>query len=125
MRSVDPRAAEIMKTLAEFDASVDDAETALARRDWKRVETMLGTQHRLTHALANALDESRDDRPQTFTDEVNRRIQRISDRRADQLHRLIAFNHLVKARLTVISRAREMRRVHVVPDAPRILDLQQ
>ena len=114
-----------MTTLAEFDASVDEAETALAAREWKRVEALLANQHRLTHALANALDESRGDRPQTFTDEVNRRIQRISDRRADQLHRLIAFNHLVKARLTVISRSRDMRRVHVAPDAPRILDLQQ
>ena len=52
-----------MKTLAEFDASVEEAETALAQRDWNRVDALLANQHRLTHALANALDESREDRP--------------------------------------------------------------
>jgi hypothetical protein len=122
----EPCAAEITETIAEFDRSVAAADTALAARDWPQIEEMLDTQHRLTHALLNMLDETRDVRPQAFTDEVDRRIALISERRADQLRRLIAFNHLVKQRLTVISRAREMRRVNVIEQAPpRILDSMQ
>jgi hypothetical protein len=120
--SVNLPAAEIIETIAEFDRSVAAADTALTARDWPRIEAMLDTQHRLTHALLNMLDGTRDVRPQAFTDEVNRRIALISERRADQLRRLIAFNHLVKQRLTVISRTREMRRVNVIEQAPRILD---
>jgi hypothetical protein len=121
--SVNSRAAEIIETISEFDRSVAAADTALTERDWPRIEALLDEQHRLTHALYNALDETREIRPQAFTAEVNRRIALISERRADQLRRLIAFNHLVKARLTVISRTREMRRVNVVEQtAPRILD---
>jgi hypothetical protein len=124
--SVDPRAAEIVATMAEFDQSVEAADTALIARDWLRLDALLATQHRLTHAIANALEETRDTRPQAFTDEVNRRIGLISERRADQLRRLIAFNHLVKQRLMVISRTREMRRVNVeAQPPPRIIDSMQ
>jgi hypothetical protein len=124
--SVDPRAAQIMTTITEFEASVGAAETALIARDWPQIDALLATQHRLTHALANGLDETRDERPQAFSDEVNRRITLILETRADQLRRLIAFNHLVKERLTMISRSREMRHMHS-PDtpAPRILDSRQ
>jgi hypothetical protein len=124
--SVDPRAAEIMHVFAEFDASVAVAETALVARDWVQLDALLSDQHRLTHALANALEETRDARPQAFSDEVQRRLALISERRADQMRRLIAFNHLVKQRLVVISRVREMRRVNVETQPPaRILNLMQ
>jgi hypothetical protein len=124
--SVDPRAAAMMRTFAEFDASVAAADAALVARDWAQLDLLLSDQHRLTHALANALDETRGARPQAFSDEVQRRLALISERRADQMRRLIAFNHLVKQRLTVISRVREMRRVNVVSRPPaRILDLMQ
>jgi hypothetical protein len=124
--SVDPRAAEIIKTISDFETSVEAAEAALEARDWARVDALLAEQHRLTHALANGLDETSGQRPQSFTDEVNRRIRGISERRADHLRRLIAFNHLVKQRLTVISRGREMRRGNG-PSTPaaRILDTMQ
>jgi hypothetical protein len=108
--SVDPRAAQIIKLIVEFEASVADAETAFLARNWGRVDALLSTQHRLTHGLRNALEETAGERPQSFTDEVDRRIGGISERRADQLQRLIAFNHLVKERLTMIARSREMRR---------------
>jgi hypothetical protein len=124
--SVDPRAAEIIKIMVDFEASVETAEAALVTRDWAQLDSLLSTQHRLTAALANALDETRDERPQAFTDEVNRRLRRISERRADQMRRLIAFNHLVKQRLTIISRTREMRRVNVASQTPaRVLNLLQ
>jgi hypothetical protein len=124
--SVDPRAADIIATIAEFDASVAGADAALIGRDWPAVDAELTTQHRLTHALTNLLDETRDVRPQAFTDEINRRIDLIVERRGDQLRRLIAFNHLVKQRLALISRTREMRRVNVPARPPaRILDLMQ
>ena len=119
----DPRAAESVKTIAQFEHSVGEAEIALVARHWPRINALLSTQHRLTHALANLLDATHDERPPAFTEEVNRRIAAISERRADQLRRLIAFNHLVKQRLTVISRSREMRRVNVESrPPPRILD---
>jgi hypothetical protein len=121
--SVDPRAADIIETLAQFDASVAEADAALIARDWPQVDASLNTQHRLTHALANALEETRDARPQAFTDELNRRIRLISERRDDQLRRLMAFNHLVKQRLMVISRTREMRRGNVVEPPSRVLDI--
>ena len=124
--SVDPRAAEIIKIMVDFEASVQTAEAALVARDWGQLDSLLSTQHRLTAALANALDETRDERPQAFTDEVNRRLRGISERRADQMRRLIAFNHLVKQRLSIISRTREMRRVNVASRTPaRVLDLLQ
>lgn len=119
-------AAEIIKIMGEFEASVTEAEAALVLRDWARIDALLSTQHRLTHALTNALDESRDVRPQAFTDEVNRRLRGIVEKRDDQMRRLIAFNHLVKQRLTIISRSREMRRVNVDKrPAARVLDLLQ
>lgn len=126
MPPVDPRAAEIVGTITEFEASVAEAEEALVVRDWPQLDALLSTQHRLTHELANLLDATRDARPAAFNEQVDRRIAGISDRRADQLRRLIAFNHAVKERLTVISRTREMRRVNVASQPPsRILDLLQ
>jgi hypothetical protein len=122
----DPRVREIIETIVEFERSVAMAETAVVARDWPRIDALLADQHRLTHALANLLEETGDARPQAFTDEVHRRIGLISERRADQLRRLIAFNHLVKQRLMVISRTRDMRRVNVESQpAPRILDTMQ
>jgi hypothetical protein len=122
----DPRAMEIIQTIVEFERSVASADAALVVRDWPQIDELLSTQHRLTHALANLLEETHDVRSQVFTDEVNRRIGLISELRADQMHRLIAFNHLVKQRLVVISRVREMRRVNVESQpAPRILDTMQ
>jgi hypothetical protein len=124
--SVDPRAADIMQTLAEFDASVEIAEAALVERDWNRLDGLLSDQHRLTHALSNALEATRDVRPQAFSDEVQRRVQSISARREDQMRRLMAFNHLVKERLKVISRVKEMRSVNVLSQPPaRILNILQ
>lgn len=124
--SVDPRAAEIIKIIAEFEHSVLAAEAALAERDWEQIDALLGMQHRLTHALANLLEETRADRPQAFSDEVDRRVSRIFEQRAGQLRRLVAFNHVVKERLTVISRTREMRRVNVESQpAARIFDTLQ
>jgi hypothetical protein len=102
-----------MKTIVEFDESVSQAEAALVVRDWPLIDAALDRQHRLTHALANLLEETHGQRPPAFTTEVNRRLILISERRAEQLSRLVAFNHLVKQRLTMISRAREMRRVNV------------
>ncbi len=123
MPSVDPRAAEIIGTIVEFEQSVAEAEGALVIRDWPRIDALLSDQRRLTHALANALEATRDARPQTFTDEVNRRLGGITERRADQLRRLIAFNHLVNSRLTMIARSRGMRRSSAdTSPAPRILD---
>ena len=126
LRSVNVQPAEIVETLAEFDRSVAAADVALTARDWPQIDALLATQHRLTHALMNALDATRDVRPPAFSLEVDRRIGLIAERRADQLRRLIAFNHLVKQRLMVISRARDMRRVNVgAQPAPRILDTMQ
>jgi hypothetical protein len=122
--SVDPRATEIIKTIAEFEASVQEAEAPLAARAWDRVEKLLTDQHRLTSLLANLLDETRAVRPAAFSAEVDRRLQQISDQRADQLRRLIAFNHLVKQRLTMIAKSRGLRADQREPVA-RILDLRQ
>lgn len=126
MPSVNARAADIIEMIAEFDRSVAAAEASLSARNWTEIEALLDAQHRLTHALLNALEETRDVRPPAFTEEVKRRFTIITDRRADQLRRLIAFNHMVKQRLIVISRTREMRRVNVLKDQPpRILDSMQ
>ncbi len=124
MPSVDPRAAEIIKTITDFEVSVEAAEAALAKRAWKRVEKLLADQHRLTFALANLLDETRDIRPASFTAEVDRRLSKITAQRDDQLKRLIAFNHLVRQRLTMIAKSRAMRGYGRVPQA-RILDRHQ
>jgi hypothetical protein len=65
-------------------------------------------------------------RPAAFSAELDRRIASIKERRADQLRRLVAFNHLVRQRLTIISRSREMGRFSVASQAPaRILDTVQ
>jgi hypothetical protein len=121
--SVNTRAADIIEMIAEFDRSVTAAEISLSTRNWTEIDALLDAQHRLTHALLNALDETRDVRPAAFTEELTRRFTLITDRRADQLRRLIAFNHMVKQRLTIISRTREMRRVNVPEQVrPRILD---
>jgi hypothetical protein len=124
--SADPRARDIVAHIAQFEASVALAEPALAARDWKRLERLLSEQHRLTHALRNLLEETSDVRPAAFSAELDRRIASIKERRADQLRRLVAFNHLVRQRLTIISRSREMGRFSVASQAPaRILDTVQ
>jgi hypothetical protein len=122
--SVDPRAAEIIKAIGEFEASVQEAEGALLARAWERIEQLLANQHRLTSLLANLLDETSDIRPPAFSAEVDRRLQQITDQRADQLRRLIAFNHLVKQRLTMIAKSRPLRQYQSNSKA-RILDLRQ
>lgn len=123
MPSVNLRAVEIIETIAEFEQSIAAGDTALAARDWPQLEALLDAQHRLTHALLNKLDETRGLRPPAFNAEVDRRIGRAVERRADQLRRLIAFNHLVKQRLTAISHMREMRRVNVATNEPaRVFD---
>jgi len=120
--SVNPRAAEIIKTITDFEASVAEADAALAARDWPRIDALLARQHRLTHGLANLLEETAAERPPSFTDEVFRRIKRIFDQRDDQLRRLVAFNHLVKERLVIVSRSRELYRVTQGEKRPRLLD---
>jgi hypothetical protein len=115
----------MVRIIVEFERSVAAAEPALLDHDWKKVGALLSDQRRLTHALANALEETQAYRPQAFTDEVNRRIRGISDRREDQLRRLIAFNHLVHSRLTMMARAREMRRGSADVAPPRIVDTLQ
>ncbi len=126
LQSVDPRAAEIIKIMGEFEASVETAEAALVARDWGKLDTLLSVQHRLTAALANALDETRDERPQAFTDEVNRRLRRISERRAGPNAPSDCVQSLREATFEVISRTREMRRVNVASRPPaRVLDLLQ
>lgn len=123
MPSVDPRAAQIIRTIEALEASVAAAEPALAARDWPRLNDLLDAQHRLTAALSNALHETRDVRPPAFSDEVCRRLAGISERRDDQLRRLIAFNHLVKQRLTMMARSREMRRhTGSKSPAPRLIN---
>ncbi len=123
MPSADPRAAEIIKVVADFEASVDGAEVALVARDWVSVEAALSDQHRLTHALANLLEATQACRPAAFSEEVDRRMAGISERRDDQLRRLIAFNHLVTSRLSMMARARHLRRTGVdTRGASRILD---
>jgi len=120
---VDPRAGEIIRLIGELEASVEAAEPALVARDWKFIEERLSEQHRLTHAVANLLAETHDIRPAAFTAELDRRVERIKERRDTQLRRLMAFNHAVKSRLSMIARSREMRRVHVSSRPPaRIID---
>ncbi len=121
--SADPRAAQIIRLIGDLEASVEAAEPALATRDWEFVEERLSEQHRLTHAIANLLAETADIRPAAFTAELDRRVARVKERRDDQLRRLMAFNHAIKSRLSMIARSREMRRVHVSSHSPsRIID---
>jgi hypothetical protein len=121
--SVDPRAVEIVHTLGELEASVAAAEDALLVRDWAKIDGLLSDQRRLTQALQNVLEESVDDRPQAFTDEVHRRVAGVVQRRADQLRRLTAFNYGLGQRLKLVSQSREMRRVHTTDNSsPRIID---
>jgi hypothetical protein len=121
--SAEPRGADIVLLMNELERSVGAAEEALVVRDWPEVDGLLSRQRQLTIALRSVLEDTRLDRPVAFTNEVQRRAVAIFERREDQLRRLIAFNHAVGTRLSLIARSREIRRGYA-DDAskPRILD---
>jgi hypothetical protein len=120
LRSAEARGAEIVLLMTEFERSVAAADDG---RNWPQIDVLLSRQRELTIALLSALDATRSGRPVAFTNEVQRRAVAIFERRGDQLRRLIAFNHAVGSRLSVIARAREMRRGYGEDASkPRIFD---
>jgi hypothetical protein len=106
----------IVVLVGELERSVADAETALIARDWQHLGELLTEQRRLTHAVANAVDETNGQRPDGFDQEFQRRLKAIELKRADQMRRLQAFNSAVGSRLAVMARAKTMRRTLANPD---------
>lgn len=117
--------AEIVALVGELDASVVKAETFLLARDWEQLEILLADQRRLTHAIANGIALSNGQRPEAFDDELQRRLAAVQGRRADQMRRLEAFHHAIGSRLSVMARAKAMRRATrpvALLDRPALLD---
>jgi hypothetical protein len=123
LRSAEAPGTEIVVLMTEFERSVAAADDELVGRNWPQIDVLLSQQRQLTIALLRALEATRSERPVAFTNEVQRRAVAIFERRGDQLRRLIAFNHAVGSRLSVIARTRQMRRGYG-DDAskPRIFD---
>jgi len=96
--------------VTELEECTAQAEEALVARDWTQLDALLAEQRRVTHALANAVAVSDGERPERFNSELRRRLDSIDRRRADQMRRLQAFHDAVGSRLSVMARAKAMRR---------------
>lgn len=114
----------IVTLVTDLDTSVRNAEEILIARDWAALEGVLAEQRRLTHAISNAIALTNGRRPDAFDIELQRRLTGIEGRRADQMRRLEAFHHAVGSRLSVMARAKAMRRAgrSAVVDRPALLD---
>lgn len=101
---------QIVALVTELERCTNIAEDALVGRQWAELELLLAEQRRITHALANAVTQSTGERPGRFDAELRRRLDAVDRRRSDQLRRLQAFHDAVGSRLTVMARAKAMRR---------------
>lgn len=108
----------IVALVAELEGSVRDAEGLLIEREWERLDALLADQRRITHAISNAVTLSDGQRPDAFDRELGRRLRAIEERRADQMRRLRAFSEAVGSRLSVMARAKLMRKARSGDESP-------
>ena len=79
-------------------------ETALVRRRWDDLADAIADSRRVTHALQNALDDSRSVRSAEFDESIFRRIRYVFAIRQNQMVRLQQFNDAVTERLSLLAR---------------------
>jgi hypothetical protein len=113
---------QIVALVSELERCIVTAEDALVAREWPQLETLLAEQRRITHALSNAVLQSAGQRPSRFDAELRRRLDAVDRRRADQLRRLQAFHDAVGSRLSVMARAKTMRRAVSPNGRPALID---
>jgi hypothetical protein len=109
----------IVALVTELEHAIATAEEALVAREWTQLELLLADQRRVTQAIANAVAATDGQRPARFNIELRRRLDVVDRRRADQLRRLKAFHDAVGSRLSVMARAKAMRRATQQPGGPQ------
>jgi hypothetical protein len=109
----------IVALVTELERATAAAEEALVAREWTQLELLLADQRRVTQAIANAVAATDGQRPARFNIELRRRLDVVDRRRADQLRRLKAFHDAVGSRLSVMARAKAMRRATQQPGGPQ------
>lgn len=79
-------------------------ERALMHKRWDELDRAITDSRRISHALQNALDDSRAVRDAKFDEQVDRRIRYVHAIRQNQMGRLQQFNLTVAERLQILGR---------------------
>ncbi len=91
-------------SLGELEALCGRLERALMLRNWPEMEDAIADSRRITHALQNAMDESRDARSAAFDEGIFRRLRYVHAVRENQMLRLQQYHDAVGERLRLIAR---------------------
>ncbi len=99
--SANPQAllAAVEEALRELEALCGRAERALMLRSWGELHAALADSRRVTHALANAMDDARTVRDAAFDEDVFRRVRYVGAIRENQMARLCHYRDAVGERL--------------------------
>jgi hypothetical protein len=94
----------VEEEVAALEGLCGRLESALMHRRWEELSDAIADSRRVTHALQNALDESRSVRSAEFDESVFRRIRYVFAIRQNQMVRLQQFNDAVGERLSLLAR---------------------
>lgn len=91
-------------SLREMEVLCGRAERALMLRRWQDLDQTIADARRATHALANAMDDSRAVRDDAFDQGIMRRLHYVAAIRENQMTRLQQYHDAVGERLQLVAR---------------------
>lgn len=96
--------AAVESEVAALEALCGTLERALMRREWDDLAAGIADSRRITHALANAMEDSREVRDPSFDEGILRRLRYIHAIRQNQMSRLQQYHDAVGERLQLVAR---------------------
>lgn len=90
--------------LSELEALCGRLERGLMARRWEDVNSAIADSRRLTHALANAMDDAISVRDAAINEQIEMRIRYVYAIRENQMMRLRQYHDAVAERLRMLSR---------------------
>ncbi len=117
LRSGDPRLDAVEEELAQLEALCGQAERALMTRRWSDLQRTMDDSRRVTHALANAMDDARGVRSEQFDRDVFARLRYVGAIRDNQMARLAQYRDAVGQRLQTVTRWKSALRSFARPRA--------
>ena len=96
--------ADVERELSALEQLCGTLERALMQRNWKALETAMADSRRITHALANAMDDARSVRSSEFDAATMRRIRYVEAIRQNQLARLKQYRDSIGERLALTAK---------------------
>jgi hypothetical protein len=94
----------VESALRELESLCGRLERALMRRRWDELSAAIADSRRITHALANAMDDARAVRDGAFDEQIMRRLHYVEAIRQNQMARLQQYHDAVGERLQLLAR---------------------